>query len=130
MSLKSNFIYSSILTVSKYLFPLIVYPYVSRTLGLSNIGIVNFIDNLVNYFVYLSMMGIATIGVREIAAVRDRREQLSKTFSSLLSLTFISTLMAIAILWIAMYTIPALIPHQDLLYVGLVKLVFNLFLME
>ena len=130
MSLKSNFIYSSILTVSKYLFPLIVYPYVSRTLGLSNIGIVNFIDNLVNYFVYLSMMGIATIGVREIAAVRDQREQLSKTFSSLLSLTFISTLMAIAILWIAMYTIPALIPHQDLLYVGLVKLVFNLFLME
>ena len=51
MSLKNNFIYSSILTVSKYLFPLIVYPYISRTLGLSNIGIVNFIDNIINYFV-------------------------------------------------------------------------------
>ena len=64
MSLKKNFIYSSILIVSTYLFPLIVYPYVSRTLGLSNIGIVNFIDNLVIYFVFLSMMGITIVGVR------------------------------------------------------------------
>ncbi len=130
MSLQKNFIYSSILTVSKYLFPLIVYPYVSRTLGLSNIGIVNFVDNLVNYFVYISMMGIATVGVREIAAVRSNQQQLSKTFASLLSLTCIATLIAIAILWIAMYTVSELIPYKDLLYVGIVKLVFNLFIME
>ena len=130
MSLQKNFVYSSILTVSKYLFPLIVYPYVSRTLGLSNIGIVNFVDNLVNYFVFISMMGITTVGVREIAAVRSNQQELSKTFVSLLSLTAITTLIAIAALWIAMYTVPALMPYQDLLYVGLIKLVFNLFLME
>ena len=130
MSLKSNFIYSSILTVSKYLFPLIVYPYVSRTLGLSNIGIVNFIDNLVNYFVIISMLGIATVGVREIAAVRNDKHQLTHTFISLLTLTVITTVIAIAVLWIAMYTVPSLMPYQDLLYVGIIKLVFNLFLME
>lgn len=130
MSLKSNFIYSSILTVSKYLFPLIVYPYVSRTLGLSNIGIVNFVDNLVNYFVYISMMGIATVGVREIAAARSSKAQLSKTFMSLLSLTVIATFIAIIMLLIAMHIVPKLIPYQDMLYVGIVKLVFNLFIME
>jgi O-antigen/teichoic acid export membrane protein len=99
-------------------------------LGLSNIGIVNFVDNLVNYFVFISMMGITTVGVREIAAVRGNKQELSKTFVSLLSLTAITTLIAIAALWIAMYTVPALLPYQDLLYVGLIKLVFNLFLME
>ena len=130
MSLKKNFIYSSILTVSTYLFPLIVYPYVSRTLGLSNIGIVNFVDNLVNYFVFLSMMGITTVGVREIASVRSNRQALSTTFMSLLSLTILTTLLAIAILWISMYTVPTLMPFKDLLYVGLIKLVFNLFLIE
>lgn len=130
MSLKKNFVYSSILTVSTYLFPLIVYPYVSRTLGLSNIGIVNFVDNLVNYFVFLSMMGIMTVGVREIASVRSNRQVLSTTFMSLLSLTIMTTLLAIAILWISMYTVPTLIPFKDLLYVGLIKLVFNLFLIE
>lgn len=130
MSLKKNFIYSSILTVSTYLFPLIVYPYVSRTLGLSNIGIVNFVDNLVNYFVFLSMMGITTVGVREIASVRSNRQALSKTFMSLLSLTIITTLVSIVVLWISMYTVPTLIPIRDLLYVGIIKLVFNLFLIE
>ena len=130
MSLKSNFIYSSILTVSKYVFPLIVYPYVSRTLGLSNIGIVNFIDNLINYFALISMMGIATVGVREIAAARSDKRQLSQTFISLLTLTAITTVIAIIALWIAMYTVSDLIPYQDLLYVGIIKLIFNLFLME
>ena len=75
MSLKKNFVYSSILTASTYLIMIIVYPYLSRTLGLTNIGIVNFIDNLVNYFVYVSMMGITTVGVREIAAVRNNRQR-------------------------------------------------------
>ena len=130
MGLQKNFIYSSILTVSKYLFPLIVYPYVSRTLGLSNIGIVNFIDNLVNYFVLISMMGITTVGIREIAAARDEKKRLSKTFISLLTLTAITTVIAIAVLWLAMYIVPKLTPYRDLLYVGLIKLVFNLFIME
>lgn len=130
MSLKKNFIYSSILTVSTYLFPLLVYPYISRTLGLSNIGIVNFVDNLVNYFILISMMGITTVGVREIAATRGNRHKLSKTFMSLLMLTVIATLLAVTALWIAMYTIPTLFPYRDLLYIGIVKLVFNLFLME
>ena len=130
MTLKDNFIYNSILTVSKYLFPLIVYPYVSRTLGLSNIGIVNFVDNIVNYFVLVSMMGIMTVGVREIAAKKNNSQALSKTFVSLLALTTIGTVIAIATLWIAMYTVPKLIPYQSLLYIGIIKLVFNLFLIE
>lgn len=130
MSLKKNFIYSSILTVSTYLFPLIVYPYVSRVLGLSNIGIVNFVDNLINYFMLISMMGITTVGVREIAAVRSHGQQLSRTFTSLLTLTLLTTLFAIAVLWIAMYTVPMLALYRDMLYVGLIKLAFNLFLIE
>ena len=130
MSLQKNFIYSSILTTSTYVVSLVTYPYLSRTLGLSNIGIVNFIDNLVNYFVFFSMMGIMTVGVREIAATKNNSARLSKTFTSLLSLTGVSTLLAIIILWVAMYIIPTLFPYRDLLYIGLLKLIFNLFLME
>ncbi len=130
MSLKKNFLYNSILTVSTYLFPLIVYPYASRTLGVSNIGIVNFIDNFVNYFMYLSMMGIATMGVREIASVKNDRKTLSHTFMSLLTLTAITTAISIAALWIAIVTVDELKDYQDMLYVGIIKLVFNLLLIE
>ena len=49
-SLKKNFLYSSLLTSANYIFPLIVYPYVSRVLGVNNIGLCNFIDSIINYF--------------------------------------------------------------------------------
>ena len=67
MSIKRNFIYNSVLTVSGYVFTLLTYPYVSRVLGLSNIGIVNFVDGLINYFILFAMMGTTTLGIREIA---------------------------------------------------------------
>jgi O-antigen/teichoic acid export membrane protein len=76
------------------------------------------------------MMGITTVGVREIAAAHKNRKKLSKTFMSLLMLTAISTIIAIIILGIVMYTVPTLFPYRSLLYVGIVKLVFNLFLVE
>jgi len=76
------------------------------------------------------MMGIMTVGVREIAVVREDKRKLSNAFISLLTLTILTTLAAIIVLWIAMYTVPKLIPYQSMLYIGMVKLVSNLFLME
>ena len=42
-TIRTNFIYSVVLVLSNYLFPLLVYPYVSRVLGVANIGLCNFI---------------------------------------------------------------------------------------
>ena len=130
MSLKKNFFYSSLLTVSNYMFPMLVYPYVSRVLGVSNIGVVNFVDNLVNYFIIFSMMGIMAVGIRETAASEKDRRHLSQTFMSLFSLTAITTIAAIVVLFVAMNVLPVLIPHKSLLTIGIVKLFFNLFLIE
>ena len=77
-SIKTNFIYSSILTTANYIFPLITYPYVSRVLGVTNIGICNFVDSIINYFSMFSLMGIVAVGIRSIAAVKSDKEELSK----------------------------------------------------
>ena len=130
MSLSKNFLYSCVLTASTYVFPLLVYPYVSRVLGLSNIGIVNFVDNLINYFVLISMMGITTVGVREIAATKENKTKLNKTFNSLFALTAITTIASRILLISVLFSVDALARFQDLIYIGVVKLVFNLFLIE
>ncbi len=130
MSIKRNFIYNGTLTVSGYVFTLLTYPYVSRVLGLSNVGIVNFVDGLVNYFILFAMMGVNTLGIREIAIVKSDREKLSRAFSSILLLNGITVLVAIIVLLISMYTVPQLIPHRDLLYIGVCKLISTLFLTE
>ena len=69
-SIKRNIFYNSILTISSYIFPLITFPYVTRVLGVNNIGICNFVDSIIQYFICFSMMGVMTVGTREIARTR------------------------------------------------------------
>ena len=130
MGLQKNFIYNSIITTSNNIFPLIVFPYISRVLGVTNVGVFNFIDSVVNYFVVFSMMGLSTLGVREIAAVRTDKEKLDKVFSSLITLSGLFTVIALIALIASTYTVPKLYEHRQLMYIGAVKLVFNFLLIE
>ena len=124
-SLKKNFFYSALLTVANYVFPLITYPYMSRVLGVTNIGMCNFVDNIINYFLVFSTMGISVLGVREIAAARDDREERNRVFSSLLFLNVLTTLIATAVLLVSIFVVPSLVPYRKLLLVGVAKLLAN-----
>ena len=129
-SIKLNFIYNAILTMSGYLFPLIVYPYVSRKLGVANMGACNFVDSIVEYFTIISMMGMNIIGVREIAKCKKNKTELSKTFSELFTLNFISTIVSIAVLTATIFIVPKFSAYNDLLYIGVSKLLFNFLLIN
>lgn len=129
-SIKKNFIYNAILTMSGYIFPLIVYPYASRILGVSNMGACNFVDSIVEYFTIISMMGMNTIGIREIAKCRDNQEKLNKTFSELFSLNTITTIIAVIALIISTFLIPKFYAYRDFLYIGAGKLFFNYLLIN
>lgn len=130
MSLKKNFLYSTILTVANYIFPLLTYPYVSRVLGVTNIGICNFVDSIINFFILFSMMGVGAVGIREIAGATDSSKSQSKVFSSLLVLNGITTLVMLIILLLCIHIIPEFREYKGLMYVGAAKLVANLFLVE
>ena len=129
-SIKKNFFYNGLLTVANYLFPLITYPYVSRVLGVSNIGICNFVDSIVNYFILFSMMGISIVGVREIAAVREDREARNRVFSNLIALNGLTSGLAAIALAGAILFVPALAPYRSLLWIGVVKILANFLCME
>lgn len=129
-SVKKNFLYSSVLTTANYIFPLLTYPYVSRVLGVMNIGICNFVDSIINYFVLFSMMGISTVGIREVAINKNNPDKLKSAFSSLLTLNAITTIIGIIALAIATITVPKLQENSELMFFGAFKLLFNLFLIE
>ena len=129
-SVKKNFAYSSVLTISSYIFPLIVFPYVSRVLGVANIGICNFVDSIISYFCMFSMMGLSICGIREIASVKGNKEKLSQTFSSLVTISGITTILAAIVLLVTINVVPKFHEHSNLMYIGLMKLVFNFFLIE
>lgn len=130
MKLKNNLIYSAILTLSTYLVPLLVFPYISRVLGVERIGMIDTADNLIDYCILFSMMGMSTLGIREIARSRNNPQRLEQAFSSLFFLNAATTFLAFCLLWLAYACIPQLQGKGDLLRIGSVKLVFNLFWIE
>lgn len=75
-------------------------------------------------------MGISTIGIREIAKAKGDYFQLSKTFSSLLMLNIISTVIVLIVLLIAVWLVPDLQKYQEMMYIGALKLIFNCLLIE
>lgn len=129
-SVKKNFIYNSLLTISSYLFPLITYPYVSRVLGVTNIGVCNYVDSIITYFCMFSMLGLTISGIREIASVRGDEAKRNLTFSSLMVLNGITTAIAMIGLLVAIQTVHVFQENSRLMYIGAVKLLFNSLLIE
>lgn len=129
-SLKKNVLYSSVLTVSSYIFPILTFPYVTRILGVNSIGICNFVDSIVQYFIYFSMMGITTIGIREIARTKGNPLELSRVYSSLLFLNLVTTVIAIFLLLSLTLFVPYLQVYKYLFYIGAAKVLANTLLVE
>lgn len=129
-SIKINFLYSSILTTANYLFPLITFPYISRVLGVTNVGIVSFVDSIINYFILFSMMGINIVGIREIAKFKKDKQGLTRTFSSLFWLNTITTIGALVVLLVVSLSVHQLREHWNMMMVGAIKLFVNYLLIE
>lgn len=93
-SLKINAIWNLMYTGSNLLFPLITAPYVSRVLGASNLGQVDFANSFVQWFLIFAAFGVTTYGVRAISQVRNNKDEMSKVFSELFLINFIFSLLA------------------------------------
>ena len=75
--------------------PLVTSPYISRKLGASNIGIYSYTFTVTYYFTLVAMLGIKNYGNREISRCRDNKKQLNQTFSSIVFLHMIISLIVI-----------------------------------
>ncbi len=76
-SLQLNFFLNTSRTVLNVLIPFVTFPYISRVLGPSGTGKVDFVNSIVSYFVLFTELGISNYGAREVARVRDNKLMLS-----------------------------------------------------
>ena len=98
-----KFLYNVLYQILLVILPLITAPYISRTLGATAVGVYSYTYSVAYYFLLIAMLGIGNHGNRSIAAVRDDRKKLNKTFSSIYSLQVIT--FSIAILAYAIYLV-------------------------
>ena len=126
----TNFIYNVALTLSTYLINLVLFPYVSRVLGVDMVGKVGFVNDTIGYFSLFAMMGIATVGIREIAACGEDRERRSKVFSSLMALVGILTAVVMAIYLGSLFVVNRFQADRNLFLIGTGSLLFTSMLIE
>lgn len=88
--LKSSIIYNYIYQILMLCFPLIITPYISRTLGASGIGTYSYNYSISYYFVSIAALGLSNYGTRTISRECAKKQgNISKTFWEIYSIQFI-----------------------------------------
>ena len=95
-NMKQNLFYQMCYEVLVLILPLVTSPYIARVIGPEGVGVYSYSYSIANYFVLFSMLGIKNYGCRAIAQVRDDPKALSTTFSSLLKVHIIVSLLCMA----------------------------------
>lgn len=103
-----NFLYNLIYQIFIFIIPFLTIPYVSRVLGVNNIGIYSYTYSIINYFMLIAMLGINNYGAREIAKVCDDLQEKSRKFLSIYSLQ----LMCFSVSFIAFLIFYAVLDYE------------------
>jgi O-antigen/teichoic acid export membrane protein len=130
MGIRKNMASNMLLTASAVIFPLITFPYVTRTLSSNSIGKYFFVDALTQYFIIFSAVGIPFYGIREIAKVKNDKQIRSKLVTELLSIQITLSLFLSAVYVAIHYFIPALKNEGSLVKIACLGIISTSFLME
>lgn len=129
-SIKKNFLYNVSITLAQYIAGFITFPYVSRCLGVELIGKTNFATNIIAYFSLFALLGVVTVGTREIAVCKNDFEKRSKVFSSICIIVFCQTIISLILLTAATICVSSLSEYKVLLFIGSFSLFFTSFQIE
>lgn len=116
-SIKYNYLLNYAKTVSGMLFPLITFAYASRVLSVEGIGRIDFVRNVVSFFILFATLGVATYGTREGAKERENRQGLSRLVRELLTINIITTIISYAVLIVMVLFVPKLKDYQDIFFI-------------
>lgn len=107
-TLIENFGYLSVLQGFNVLFPLLTYPYLIRALTPEAYGKVVFAQALTFVYTILINFGFRASAPRDIAEHRDENSELSEIVSNILTAKAYLWLVAVAVLALSLYFVPAL----------------------
>lgn len=96
-------------------------------LGVERIGLVNFVDNTVSYFLLFATLGINILGVREIATVKSNLDERNQVFSNLLGMNLCFSLITLVVYLVCVMAIPQLRQYEELFTLELPKLFLQCF---
>jgi O-antigen/teichoic acid export membrane protein len=118
--LLENFSFLSVLQVSNLLIFLLIIPYLFRTLGKENYGLVVFAQTIALYFSIIVNFGFNVTATRDISINRDNKAKINEIISNVLTLKVLFFILSISILTILVLSIPLLSKHPQIFYFSMV----------
>ena len=85
-NIAKNYVYNLMYQILVLILPLITTPYVSRVLGVENIGIFSYTTSISAFFILFGSLGTALYGQREIAFSQDDKAEYTKKFWEIITL--------------------------------------------
>lgn len=92
-----NYFYNFLNQTVVLLVPFLTAPYLSRVLGVENLGIYGYISSVYSLVTTIGLLGLNNYGVRQLAYVRNSKDERNKVFSQLLFLRLFLLIITTAI---------------------------------
>lgn len=103
-------------------FPLITYPYVTRVLGVDNIGKYNFSLSIIGYLALISGFGISSYAVREGARLRESKDKETVFVNQMFTIGLLATFCSYLIL-IVLCRLDKIEPYTKMIMIHSVTLI-------
>jgi O-antigen/teichoic acid export membrane protein len=130
METQKNVFYNVLLALSQVLFPLITFPYLARTLGPNQIGLLNFAESISRYFILVAALGIPIYGVREIAKRQENKLQRTMVFLEIASINLITTILLTIAFICIVFCVPKMHSELPLFGWAIVYFILQMFYFE
>lgn len=124
-SIKLNFILNTIRIFLGAFFILITTPYITRILGAENLGKVDYVNSIIQYFILFTALGIPSYGIREIARTRDNEYERTKIVIELGVILIITTIAGYIILFFLLNNISGFKELKTLILIMSTWILFN-----
>lgn len=99
-----NYLYNSLYQIFTLITPLVTTPYISRVLGVENIGIYGYSLSITTYFMVMGSLGIPLYAQREIATIGENKKKRSIFFYQIILVQVILLTITIYLVLIMRFT--------------------------
>ncbi|KQB44188.1 Polysaccharide biosynthesis protein [Flavobacterium daejeonense] len=129
-SIRKNFVYNILLSVTQVLFPLITFSYVARIIQPDGVGTVSFVESICRYAILIAALGIPIYGVREVAKCKEDKIKLNQLFNELVIIHLLTTIFTILVYILMVFNIDKFYQNISFYILGIAMILSNVFVIE
>ena len=124
-SVEVNMVLNTVRTIVSIVFPLIIFPYVTRALQMENLGKITFAQSFIGYIGLIASLGFTSYATREGGRFRSDPKKMQQFADEIFTMNMITTAAAYAVLFLCIAVFPNLKNRQVLLVIMSASIMFS-----